>query len=69
MTIAPDSSDDTDFIRVLEERSFRRVGGATEIGVDVRVLAATNRGAQGWRLKMVLLPAGLILLLTRCVVE
>ena len=29
-----------------------------------KLIAATNRGAQGWRLKMVLLPAGLILLLT-----
>jgi DNA-binding NtrC family response regulator len=30
-------------LRVLEERSFRRLGGAEEIQVDVRVLAATNR--------------------------
>lgn len=30
-------------LRVIEERSFRRVGGAEEIRVDVRVLAATNR--------------------------
>ncbi len=30
-------------LRVLEERSFRRVGGSEEIQVDVRVLAATNR--------------------------
>jgi len=30
-------------LRVLEERSFRRLGGADEIRVDVRVLAATNR--------------------------
>jgi DNA-binding NtrC family response regulator len=30
-------------LRVLEERSFRRVGGHEEIQVDVRVLAATNR--------------------------
>jgi DNA-binding NtrC family response regulator len=30
-------------LRVLEERSFRRVGGSDEIQVDVRVLAATNR--------------------------
>jgi DNA-binding NtrC family response regulator len=30
-------------LRVLEEASFRRVGGKTEITVDVRVIAATNR--------------------------
>ena len=30
-------------LRVLEERSFRRLGGSEEIQVDVRVLAATNR--------------------------
>jgi DNA-binding NtrC family response regulator len=30
-------------LRVLEERCFRRLGGAEEIQVDVRVLAATNR--------------------------
>ena len=30
-------------LRVLEEREFYRVGGATPIKVDVRVLAATNR--------------------------
>jgi DNA-binding NtrC family response regulator len=30
-------------LRVLEERSFRRLGGREEIEVDVRVLAATNR--------------------------
>ena len=30
-------------LRVLEERSFRRLGGHDEIHVDVRVLAATNR--------------------------
>ena len=29
-------------LRVLEERSFRRLGGSEEIQVDVRVLAATN---------------------------
>jgi DNA-binding NtrC family response regulator len=29
-------------LRVLEERSFRRLGGSEEIHVDVRVLAATN---------------------------
>jgi DNA-binding NtrC family response regulator len=30
-------------LRVLEERTVRRLGGAQEIPVDVRVLAATNR--------------------------
>ncbi len=30
-------------LRVLEDRSFRRLGGRNEIRVDVRVLAATNR--------------------------
>ena len=30
-------------LRVLEERSFRRLGATEEIRVDVRILAATNR--------------------------
>jgi len=30
-------------LRFLEERMFRRVGGTTEISVDVRVIAASNR--------------------------
>ncbi len=30
-------------LRVLEERKLRRLGARTEIDVDVRVLAATNR--------------------------
>jgi two-component system response regulator AtoC len=30
-------------LRFLEERRFRRVGGTKEIGVDVRVIGATNR--------------------------
>jgi DNA-binding NtrC family response regulator len=32
-----------DLLRVLQERRFFRVGGATEIAVDVRVIAATHR--------------------------
>jgi two-component system response regulator AtoC len=30
-------------LRVLEERSFRRVGGVKEISVDIQILAASNR--------------------------
>jgi DNA-binding NtrC family response regulator len=33
-------------LRVLQERSFERVGGAEKIGVDVRVIAATNRNLE-----------------------
>jgi DNA-binding NtrC family response regulator len=33
-------------LRVLENRSLRRVGGAREIPVDVRVIAATNRNPE-----------------------
>jgi len=31
------------FLRFLEEKAFRRVGGSTDVQVDVRVVAATNR--------------------------
>jgi DNA-binding NtrC family response regulator len=33
-------------LRVLEERSFKRVGGVQDIRVDVRVVAATNRNLE-----------------------
>src|SRR5262249_45647744 len=33
-------------LRVLEEKSFKRVGGAADIHVDVRVVAATNRNLE-----------------------
>jgi DNA-binding NtrC family response regulator len=33
-------------LRVLEERKLRRVGGSSEISVDVRVLAASNRNLE-----------------------
>jgi DNA-binding NtrC family response regulator len=33
-------------LRVLEERSFRRVGGSHEINVDVRIVAATNQSLE-----------------------
>lgn len=33
-------------LRVLEEKTFRRVGGAKNIGVDVRIIAATNENLE-----------------------
>ena len=30
-------------LRVLEERTFRRVGGTKEITIDVRIISATNQ--------------------------
>jgi DNA-binding NtrC family response regulator len=33
-------------LRVLEEKSFKRVGGAQDVRVDVRVIAATNRNLE-----------------------
>jgi DNA-binding NtrC family response regulator len=34
------------FLRALEQRSFRRLGGKKEIQVDIRVVAATNRDVE-----------------------
>ncbi len=33
-------------LRVLQERSFQRVGGTEEIGTDVRIIASTNRNLE-----------------------
>ncbi|MDP8989708.1 MAG: sigma 54-interacting transcriptional regulator [Acidobacteriota bacterium] len=35
------------FLRVLEQQSFRRLGGVQDIDVDLRVIAATNRDLPG----------------------
>jgi DNA-binding NtrC family response regulator len=34
------------FLRALEQRAFRRLGGKKEINVDIRVLSATNKNIQ-----------------------
>lgn len=34
------------FLRVLETQSFRRIGGVSNINVDVRIIAATNRNLE-----------------------
>jgi len=38
-----DASVQAKLLKVLEERRFRRIGGVTEVEVDVRLLAATHR--------------------------
>src|SRR5262249_19476464 len=38
-----DANLQTKLLRVLQERSFERVGGTKLVSVDVRILAATNR--------------------------
>jgi DNA-binding NtrC family response regulator len=43
MTLALQSK----LLRFLEDRTFKRVGGLTDIKVDVRVVAATNRELEG----------------------
>ena len=43
-TIFFDEIGDLSLFRFLQEREFERVGGTTPISVDVRVIAATNRG-------------------------
>lgn len=39
-------SNQTDFLRVLEEKRFRRMGGEKEIPFEARIVAATNRPLQ-----------------------
>jgi DNA-binding NtrC family response regulator len=43
MTLALQSK----LLRFLEEKTFKRVGGLTDVRVDVRVVAATNRDLEG----------------------
>jgi len=33
-------------LRILEERSFRRIGGSVDINVDIRIIAATNQSLE-----------------------
>jgi transcriptional regulator with PAS, ATPase and Fis domain len=33
-------------LRILEEKSFKRIGGVTDIHVDMRLIAATNRNLE-----------------------
>ncbi|RQD72244.1 MAG: sigma-54-dependent Fis family transcriptional regulator [Tindallia sp. MSAO_Bac2] len=42
--LSPDTQ--TRFLRVLEERKFKRVGGLEDIEVDIRVMAATNKNLE-----------------------
>ena len=41
-----DEKTQVSLLRVLEEKSFRRVGGMKNIGVDVRVITATNENLE-----------------------
>ena len=35
-------------LRVLQERTFRPLGGAREMKADVRIIAATNKNLDAW---------------------
>ena len=35
------------FLRFIEDRTFKRVGGAADLSVDIRIIAATNRDLEG----------------------
>jgi len=41
-----DEKTQVSLLRVLEEKAFRRVGGIKKIGVDVRIIAATNENLE-----------------------